>query len=231
MNAEHSSRNCSQISFRAAEPQTRCCVQTDRVFYEVDAYTAAETPEARSAALDVLARRLDPAASSRVAAIAELQRRGILEAPGTRWTQPHAAALGRAQKAGWTGCERGYLVRVTNAAGTAFYAVAASTEDSALRAVRQAIRPGDRAAIMEHRLSPDRVKALRLRFGVPTDVTRAVRLKRVARRDLGSLRFSWRASTRGRAFAAPAAVLPAQFVCGREPDGPRPVAASAPQRG
>jgi hypothetical protein len=231
MNAEHSSGNWSQICFRAAEPQTRCCLQTDKVFDEVNAYTAAETPEARFASLDALARRLDPAGSSRVAAIAELQKRGVLKAPGTHWTQPHAAAPGRTQKAGCTGCERGYLVRVTKAAGTAFYAVVTSTEDSALRAVRQAIRPGDRAAIMEHRLSPDRVKALRLRFGLATDVTRALHLKHVARRELGSLRFSWRASTRGRAFAAPAAVLPAQFVCAREPDGPRPVAASGPQGG
>jgi hypothetical protein len=149
----------------------------DGVSDEIDAYAAAETPHERAAALDAIARKLNPNAHSRVAAVAELQRRGILKVPATRWTEPPSTTTpGSPHREGWTGCERGYVARVAGARrrSAAFYAVIAHTEDAALKAVRQAVRPGDHVEIMNCRLLPETAKALRLRSGIASDVTRAL---------------------------------------------------------
>jgi hypothetical protein len=151
---------------------------TNHLDREIDAYVAAETPEERAAALDSVAKRLDPNTSSRVAAIAELQRRGILNTPGPRLTTAQTASMGGPDKTGWTGCERGYLARVTASGNTAFYAVVASSQESALAAVHQVIRPGERAEITDSMLSPDRARALGLRFGIAAEVTADLRRKR-----------------------------------------------------
>jgi hypothetical protein len=154
-----------------------CQPPIDRVSDEINAYTAAETPDERAAALDALAKKLNPNADSRVAAVAELQRRGILKVPA----QPLSTTLVSPERGGWTGCEKGYVARVVRQGGTgarrtsaAFYAVIAHTEDAALSAVRQAVRPGDDVEIMNCRLLPETAKALRLRSGIASDVTRAL---------------------------------------------------------
>ena len=155
--------------------------KVDRLADEIAAYTRSETPDQRAAALDVLAKKINPDAQSRVTAIAELQRRGVLKVPATRWTQAGDSAHGRPHTMGWTGCERGYVARVTRPRGsgaprtrTAFYAVIANTEGGALAAVRQALRPGDHVEILDCRLPPHTAKALGVRSGIATNVTRAL---------------------------------------------------------
>jgi hypothetical protein len=155
--------------------------KVDRLADEIAAYTRSDTPDQRAAALDTLARKISPDAQSRVTAIAELQRRGVLKVPATRWTQAGAAGHGRPHTMGWTGCERGYVARVKRPGGsgaprtrTAFYAVIANTEGGALAAVRQALRPGDHVEILDCRLPPHTAKALGVRSGIPSNVTKAL---------------------------------------------------------
>jgi hypothetical protein len=155
--------------------------KSDPLAEEIAAYTRSESPDQSAAALDALAKKIDPDAQSRVTAIAELQRRGVLKVPPTRWTQAGPPAHGRSHATGWTGCERGYVARATHSRGsgalgtrTTFYAVIANTEDSALASVRRAVRPGDHVEILDCRLPPDTAKVLGVRSGVPSNVTKAL---------------------------------------------------------
>jgi hypothetical protein len=143
---------------------------------EIDAYMKAETPGGRATALDALARKLTPNADSRVAAIAELQRRGILKVPAARWNRheaAHEAALRRADARRMRNHDqRAYIGRVTRpiAAGAAgktlFYAALSDTRQTALEAIRTAAQPGDYVELTDTTLSPETTKALDLLPGI-----------------------------------------------------------------
>jgi hypothetical protein len=69
--------------------------------------------------------------------------------------------------------QRAYVARVTRVGaasttgnGVVFYAALADTRESALVAIREAVRPGDYVEITDGRLSPDTAEALGLRPGV-----------------------------------------------------------------